>query len=63
MLGTLSAQPQKFGVQADINEMSPMAYTARTGQTDFSFEMRNDSAFLHLPYMGQVYILLLALMD
>lgn len=55
MLGTLSAQAQKIEFKADINEMSPMAYPARTGLTDFSFEMRNDSAFLHLPYMGQVY--------
>lgn len=39
MLGTLSAQAQKIEFKADINEMSPMAYPARTGLTDFSFEM------------------------
>ena len=46
---------QKIEFKADINEMSPMSYPARSGLSGFSFEMRNDSAFVHLPYMGEVY--------
>lgn len=46
---------QKVEFKADINEMSPMSYPARSGLSGFSFEMRNDSAFVHLPYMGEVY--------
>lgn len=46
---------QNLEFKADINEMSPMSYPARSGLSGFSFEMRNDSAFVHLPYMGEVY--------
>ena len=55
LLGTMSVNAQKIEFKADINEMSPMSYPARSGLSDFSFEMRNDSAFVHLPYMGEVY--------
>lgn len=40
---------------ADVNEMSPMSYPAQYGLTDFTFQIRNDSAFVRLPYMGNVY--------
>lgn len=53
--GSLNVAAEGIEFKADINEMSPMAYPSRSGLTDFSFEMRNDSAFVHLPYMGEVY--------
>lgn len=46
---------QKISFTSDINEMIPMSYPSRSGLSDFSFAMRNDSAFVHLPYMGDVY--------
>lgn len=55
LLGTIGVNAQKIEFKADINEMSPMSFPARSGLTDFSFEMRNDSVFVHLPYMGEVY--------
>lgn len=55
LLGTIGVNAQKIDFKADINEMMPMSYPARSGLSGFSFEMRNDSAFVHLPYMGEVY--------
>lgn len=55
LFGTITVMAQKIEFRADINEMSPMSYPARSGLSGFSFEMRNDSAFVHLPYMGEVY--------
>lgn len=55
LLGTLSVNAQKIEFKADINEMSPMAFPARSGLSGYSFDMRNDSVFVHLPYMGEVY--------
>ena len=51
----MTTMAQKFEFKADVYEMSPMSYRARAGLSGFSFEMRNDSAFVHLPYMGEVY--------
>lgn len=50
-----SVNAQKIEFKADINEMSPMSFPAQSGLSGFSFEMRNDSAFVYLPYMGEVY--------
>ena len=55
LFGTITVTAQEIEFKADINEMSPMSYPARSGLSGFSFEMRNDSAFVHLPYMGEVY--------
>lgn len=55
LTSAMSLSAQKIEFKADINEMFPMSYPARSGLTDFSFEMRNDSAFVHLPYIGEVY--------
>lgn len=55
LLCTLNANAQNIKFKADISDMFPMAYSAKTGLTGFSFEMRNDSAFVHLPYIGEVY--------
>ena len=51
----MATMAQKVEFKADIYEMSPVSYPARAGLSGFSFEMRNDSAFVHLPYMGEVY--------
>lgn len=51
----MSVKAQKIEFNADITSMSPMSYPTMTGLSDFSFKMRNDSVFLHLPYMGEVY--------
>ena len=51
----MTTMAQKFEFKADVYEMSPMSYRARAGLSGFSFEMRNDSAFVHLPYMDEVY--------
>jgi len=51
----MTTMAQKVEFKADIYEMSPVSYPARAGLSGFSFEMRNDSAFVHLPYMGEVY--------
>lgn len=49
------ARAEKIEFKADITTMSPMSYPTMTGLSSFSFEMRNDSVFMHLPYMGEVY--------
>ena len=49
------AMAQKIEFKAEINEISPMSYPVRSGLSGFSFEMRNDTAFVHMPYMGEVY--------
>lgn len=48
----LKAQDIKF--KADIRQMIPMSYSPQPGLSGFSFEMRNDSAFVYLPYIGRV---------
>lgn len=55
LFGAMSAMAQKIEFRADINDIMPLAYPSRAGLTGFSFEMRNDSAFVHLPYIGEVY--------
>lgn len=55
IFGTITVMAQKVEFKADINEMSPRSYPARSGLSGFSFEIGNDSAFVHLPYMGEVY--------
>lgn len=55
MASALSSSAQLVEFKADITDMTPMSYPARSGLSDFSFEVRNDTAFVHLPYMGEVY--------
>ncbi len=55
LFDAMATMAQKVEFKADIYEMSPVSYPARAGLSGFSFEMRNDSAFVHLPYMGEVY--------
>ncbi len=46
--------PKTF--RAEIQEMSPMKYPSRQVSYGYSLELRNDSAFVYLPYMGEVYM-------
>lgn len=46
--------PKTF--KAEIQEMSPMKYPSRQVSYGYSLELRNDSAFVYLPYMGEVYM-------
>ena len=55
LMCTLAGYAQSVEFTADITEMMPVAYPPRLGLSGFSFTMRNDSAYLHMPYMGQVY--------
>lgn len=55
LLVGITVNAQKVEFRADIDEMSPMSFASRSGLTGFSFEMRNDSAYVCLPYMGEVY--------
>lgn len=38
-----------------VTYMMPVSYPARMLSFDFSLEVRHDSAFVYLPYMGRVY--------
>ena len=38
-----------------VTLMMPVSYPARMLSFDFSLEVRHDSAFVYLPYMGRVY--------
>lgn len=55
LLCAIGAGAQNIEFKADINEMSPMSFEPKHGLSGFSLEMRNDSAFVYLPYMGRVY--------
>lgn len=55
LFGVITIMAQKIQFKANINEMTPMSYPAMSGLSGFSFDMRNDSAFVHLPYVGEVY--------
>lgn len=55
MMGVTAVKAQEVKFQSDIDMMTPMSYSPKNGLTGFSFDMRNDSVFVHLPYIGQVY--------
>jgi hypothetical protein len=40
----------------DINSMNTMRYGSRTVTSDFYLELRGDTLFSYLPYLGQVQI-------
>ena len=42
-------------VMCELTYMTPQAYPARSLTPDYTLELRNDSAIVHLPYIGQVY--------
>ena len=39
----------------DVTYMMPVSYPARTLSYGYGVALRNDSAFVYLPYMGRVY--------
>lgn len=45
--------PQNFRLA--VSQMMPSAYPSRTVSYGYSVAVRNDSAFVYLPYMGRVY--------
>ena len=47
-------QPEAFRI--NVTEMYPMSYNARYGLNDFSLTVRNDSAFVLMPYFGEAYV-------
>ena len=42
-------------VVCEMQDMIPMAYPSRVLTSDYTLELRNDSAIVHLPYIGVVY--------
>lgn len=51
-----SGTPVQFdSFKGEVLEMSPMKYPARQVSYGYSVELRNDSAIVYLPYMGEVY--------
>lgn len=53
---TVQAQKEgKMNVKATITSITPASYPSMNGLTDFYLELRNDSAFVYLPYIGNVY--------
>ena len=55
----LSASAQEFNPRAfrtDIEYMTPRTYPSRQVSFGYSVELRNDSAIVYLPYMGNVYV-------
>lgn len=55
LFATTGIMAQKIEFKADITDIQPMSYPGRSRLTDFSLELRNDSAFIHMPYVGEVY--------
>lgn len=45
--------PHRF--KADVTYMSPLSYPGRSVSYGYALEVRNDSAFVYLPYMGRVH--------
>lgn len=42
-------------INVSVTDMYPLKYNERHGLWEFSLTLRNDSALVYLPYMGQVY--------
>jgi hypothetical protein len=47
-------KPEAFRI--NVTEMYPMSYAAQFGLNDFSLTVRNDSAFVLMPYFGEAYV-------
>ena len=50
---TLAFNPADFKI--DVSQMQPQGYKARFLSYGYFLALRNDSAFVYLPYMGKVY--------
>lgn len=46
--------PEAFHVE--VTDMFPLSYDARYGLNDFSLTIRNDSALICMPYIGEAYV-------
>lgn len=46
--------PKAFHVE--VTEMFPLSYGASYGLNDFSLTLRNDSALVCMPYLGEAYV-------
>ena len=46
--------PEAFHIE--VTDMFPLSYGARYGLNDFSLTIRNDSALVCMPYLGEAYI-------
>ena len=46
--------PEAFHVE--VTDMFPLAYRASYGLNDFSLTLRNDSALVCMPYLGEAYV-------
>lgn len=42
-------------IKVEIKEMMPEQYSPKKLSAGYYFQLQNDSVFIHLPYMGQVY--------
>lgn len=55
----ISAQETKCfdtdSFKVEVTHMLPVSYPSRILSYGYSVEVRHDSAFVHLPYMGRVY--------
>lgn len=48
-------RPDTTAFKIEVGHMSPTAYRSRTLDAGYTLEVRNDSVFCHLPYIGQAY--------
>ena len=46
--------PEAFHI--NVTEIHPVSYAAQYGLNDFSLTVRNDSAFVLMPYFGEAYV-------
>ena len=46
--------PKAFHVE--VKDMFPLSYGASYGLNDFSLTLRNDSALVCMPYLGEAYV-------
>lgn len=50
---TVAFNPKDFKIE--VSHMQPQAYRSRFLSYGYYLALRNDTAFVHLPYMGRVY--------
>lgn len=55
LAGEPDRQPATAGFKIEVEHMRPTAYRSRTLDAGYTLEVRDDSVFCHLPYVGQAY--------
>lgn len=58
LMSVFSQEAKPFDADSfnvDVTYMMPVSYPARTLSYGYGVALRNDSAFVYLPYMGRVY--------